>query len=282
MSVQAEGRFWSGIDVPKTIAGTLAAVSAAVLGSFLGVAGTLIGAALASVVSSIGTEVYHRSIDRGSKRLQSAFVIAPAAVGTPSVEAAADDSPADVPAAHEEAAEEKTADAGGAGASTAPETATAAPGRRIRWKRVMLVAGAFFLLGIGTLTTAELFAGRSAADVTSGRDSGSPTITFDGVSKDSKNDEGEPAPAPQKSSAPSRGTSPAPASKKPATEAPVTQTPATPDETTQKPTTTAPTGTPPAADQPETGEVDKGATDQGTTNKGATDQGETDKVVPEG
>jgi hypothetical protein len=85
MSEQAAGRFWSGIDIPKTIAGTLAAVSAAFLGSFLGVAGTMIGAALAALISSIGTELYHRSIDRGTKQLQAAFVVAPAAVGTPSV-----------------------------------------------------------------------------------------------------------------------------------------------------------------------------------------------------
>ena len=38
MSEQASDRIWSGIDIPKTIAGTLAAVSAAVVGSFLGVA----------------------------------------------------------------------------------------------------------------------------------------------------------------------------------------------------------------------------------------------------
>src|SRR5690349_8103799 len=87
MTDQAQKRFWSGLDFPKTLAGTLAALSAAVVGSFFGLTGTVIGAALASLISSIGTEVYHRSIERSTKRLQSAFVTAPAAVGTPEVAA---------------------------------------------------------------------------------------------------------------------------------------------------------------------------------------------------
>ncbi|GGM98621.1 hypothetical protein FHR83_000366 [Actinoplanes campanulatus] len=154
MSEQAQGRFWSGIDIPKTVAGTLAAVSAAVAGSFLGLAGTLIGAAVASLISSIATEIYHRFIDRGTRRLQTAFTVAPAAVGTP-----------DVPATDEAPSGEND--------------------RRVHWKRVGLAAAAFFVLGMGTLTTAELFAGRSAADVTNGRDTGSPTILFQSVSEDS-------------------------------------------------------------------------------------------------
>src|ERR1041384_7704361 len=98
MSVQAEGRFWSGIDIPKTIAGTLAAVSAAVVGSFLGVAGTLIGAAVASVIGSVGTELYTRFINRGSKKIVSTFVTAPAAGGQPTGGAAEHEVPAHEPA----------------------------------------------------------------------------------------------------------------------------------------------------------------------------------------
>ncbi|GIE77793.1 hypothetical protein Aph02nite_37430 [Actinoplanes philippinensis] len=225
MSEQAAGRFWSGIDVPKTIAGTLAAVSAAVLGSFLGVAGTLIGAALASLISSIGTEIYHRSINHGTKQLQSAFMIAPAAVGTPAVEAAS------------EAAASET--------ETAEDTGTK-PERRIHWKRVVLVTGAFFLLGMGVLTTAELFAGRSAADVTSGRDTGSPTILFDTEDKHTE-DEPEQKPAGTPSTAPETTTTETTA---PATE--TTTAPAEPTPTTEGPTPTTPAGTG-APEQNETG-----------------------------
>src|ERR1043165_3009221 len=91
MSEHAPDRIWSGIEITKVIAGTLAAVTAAVIGSFLGVAGTLAGAAVASVVGSVGTEIYQRSLNRGAKRLGSiapTFVKVPAAVGTPPVAAA--------------------------------------------------------------------------------------------------------------------------------------------------------------------------------------------------
>src|SRR5689334_24670658 len=95
---QSPDRFWSVVDVPKTLAGALAAVCAAVVGSYRGVAGTLIGAAVASVVATVGTEVYNRSFRRGAKRLQTlapTFVRAPAAIGTPPVAAATiADSPA--------------------------------------------------------------------------------------------------------------------------------------------------------------------------------------------
>ncbi|SDT78652.1 hypothetical protein [Actinoplanes derwentensis] len=229
MSEQAAGRFWSGIDVPKTVAGTLAAVSAAVLGSFLGVAGTLIGAALASLISSIGTEIYHRSIHHGTKRIQSAFVVAPAAVGTPSVSAGEESSPSDEPEA------------------PASETGTAAAesGYRIHWKRVALITGAFFVLGMGVLTTAELFAGRSAADVTSGRENGSPTIVFDNAGDDSDDSDEE-----QPQVAPSENQEKPGATTKPS-DTPETGVPAV-DEPTQAPTT-APAATTPAAEVPETG-----------------------------
>ncbi|WP_328460749.1 hypothetical protein OHA21_30655 [Actinoplanes sp. NBC_00393] len=159
MTDHAQPRFWSGIDIPKTLAGTLAAVSAAVAGSFLGIAGTLIGAAVVSLISSIGTELYHRSIDRGAKRLQSAFVTAPAAVGTP-----------EVAATHE------------------PPSSSESP-RKIHWKRVGMVAAALFVLGLGTLTAIELVAGRSAADALSGRGGDSPPSLFNTSNTSDSSDE---------------------------------------------------------------------------------------------
>src|SRR3954452_4667188 len=88
MTEREPERIFSGIDIPKTLAGALAAVCAAVVGSYLGVAGTLVGAAVASVVGTVGTEVYHRSSRRGQARLHPiapAFVKVPAAIGTPPV-----------------------------------------------------------------------------------------------------------------------------------------------------------------------------------------------------
>jgi hypothetical protein len=54
----------SGIRVAQIIAAALAAVTAALLGSTLGVAGTVLGAGVASIVTTVGGEVYLRSLQR--------------------------------------------------------------------------------------------------------------------------------------------------------------------------------------------------------------------------
>ena len=51
-----------GLSVTQIVASTAAAVTAAVIGSRLGVAGTLTGAALASVVSAVGAAVFGHSL----------------------------------------------------------------------------------------------------------------------------------------------------------------------------------------------------------------------------
>ncbi|HWU31884.1 MAG TPA: hypothetical protein VN108_03360, partial [Marmoricola sp.] len=57
------------IDWPRTIAGALAAVAAAILLSKLGAAGTLIGAAVGSLVISIGTNVGAHGIQSTTERM---------------------------------------------------------------------------------------------------------------------------------------------------------------------------------------------------------------------
>lgn len=53
-----------GVSVAQVIAGALASVSAAVVASFFGVAGTLIGAATTSVVATVGGALYRSSLER--------------------------------------------------------------------------------------------------------------------------------------------------------------------------------------------------------------------------
>ena len=149
MTEHAPERIRSGIDIPKTIAGTLAAVSAAVVGSYLGVAGTLVGAAVASIVGSVGTEIYQRWINRGSQKIKSTFVTAPAAVGTPPV-AAAEEPPS--------------------------EELEALP-RTIRWGRVAVIAGALFVLAMGLLTAFELITHKTVADAVGNKSGGTTTVS---------------------------------------------------------------------------------------------------------
>jgi hypothetical protein len=52
------------VRISQVLAGALAAVTAALLGSTMGVAGTVVGAGLASVVSTVGGALYLRSIER--------------------------------------------------------------------------------------------------------------------------------------------------------------------------------------------------------------------------
>ena len=59
------------LNAAHVAAAALAAVTTAVLGSELGAAGTLIGAAGASVVTTVGTAVYQTSLERSRKRVRS-------------------------------------------------------------------------------------------------------------------------------------------------------------------------------------------------------------------
>jgi hypothetical protein len=219
MTEHAADRVWSGIDIPKTLAGALAAVCAAVIGSFLGVAGTLIGAAVASIIGSVGTEIYHRSIRRGTQRLQEtlapAFVKAPAAVGTPEVAAATDeDSPS----------------------HTVPEEERPV-GKKLRWGRIAAAAGILFVVAMGSLTLVELMAGKSVASMVGGSSSG--TTTFSSVTDGGKKD----LPAPVIQPAPSAT---------PTGEQGVTPSTGPTDSTDSgTPTSTPPTSAPTTTDAPE-------------------------------
>ena len=62
VGAQGGGNNRFGLSVTQIVASTAAAVTAALIGSRLGVAGTLTGAAVASVVSGVGAAVYGRSL----------------------------------------------------------------------------------------------------------------------------------------------------------------------------------------------------------------------------
>ena len=146
MTEQRPDRIWAGIDIVKLVAGTLAAVSAAVVGSFLGVAGTLVGAAVASLIGTLGTELYARSLNRGYTRLRHT-----------------DAGPAVPP--------EPAPD------PTPTTTGTVYARRRPPWKRVALVAAAVFVLAIGAVSAVELVAGRSISSMFGNASGGGTTIS---------------------------------------------------------------------------------------------------------
>ncbi len=59
----------------QLVASVLATLSAAIAASYLGVAGTLVGAAVGSVVSTVGNEVYKHYLIRSQERLKAAGVL---------------------------------------------------------------------------------------------------------------------------------------------------------------------------------------------------------------
>jgi hypothetical protein len=81
MSEKTEGN----IRISQVVAGALAAATAAVLGSTMGFAGTVIGAGFASVVTTVGGTLYLRSIQRTKQGVQSVRNLVVARAGGTSV-----------------------------------------------------------------------------------------------------------------------------------------------------------------------------------------------------
>jgi len=78
-----------GLSVIQIVASTAAAVTAAVIGSRLGVAGTLTGAALASIVSAVGAAVYGHSLLLTRRHMTKALRLVRPTAATPATPATA-------------------------------------------------------------------------------------------------------------------------------------------------------------------------------------------------
>jgi hypothetical protein len=189
----APERIWSGIDIFKVAAGTLAAVAAAVIGSFLGVAGTLIGAAVASVVGSIGTEVFQKSLNQGYARLRGTRPGGETA-GTP-LAAAATPADAAIPV-HGEPATHAVPVTG------APHLPAVESPARPRWRRVVVAAGAFFVLAMGGIFAVEAVAGEPLAALVGSSDLKGTSIS------PQQGPAGGSSPAPSESASPDESTAP--------------------------------------------------------------------------
>jgi hypothetical protein len=121
------------ISMTQIIASVLAAVSASVAASYFGVAGTVIGAALGSIVSVVGGAIYAHSITRTRDRLRRTAV--------------------------EEAIRQRF---DVAEPSTAPRARWLAP------KQIALAASALFVIAIGTVTGLELLTGKPVSSAVGG------------------------------------------------------------------------------------------------------------------
>lgn len=241
------------IDWLTTAGGAFAAVSSAFLLSTLGAAGTIIGAALGSVIATVGGALYSQGLARSHQRLAQLHTAAMRKVGVAQAEvrrAARHPGDGEAVDAHLAHAEERLDDAKDDLGTMADEPT--GPGWRVRlvmlpWKRISLIAAGLFAAAVLAITAFELVAGQSVSSITGGTEGGGGTTIGrigGGSDGDTSKEDGQVPPddQPLPSDAPSNEPSdqPAPESPTPAATptAPTTSETALPTD----PATAPPTG----------------------------------------
>jgi len=180
----------------QAVAGALAAVSSAVLLSTVGVAGTVIGAALGSVAATVGSAVYSHYLAASRDRVAAAAAArsyARRVQADPTV-TGAEVRPEDV----DEVAGETAAEAGGADGANPWHEAV----RGLRWRRIVVTAGVLFVAAMSAILTFELVAGRAVSTYTGGSDADGPRLSVPGAGGSDERGQ-TPSPSPSRAVAPS-------------------------------------------------------------------------------
>ncbi|MFC6085160.1 hypothetical protein [Sphaerisporangium aureirubrum] len=172
-----------GLDIsaPQVVGGALAAATAAVGASFLGVTGTVIGAALASVATTVGNSVYTHYIERGHRRLREHGLITGEQDDVP-VTSEGEEGLAR--AAHATVREQGPAERPRTLDDAVPlDPATAEvphlthkPSPRRTWAAMAVATAAIFALSMGGILAFELVSGRPLAATVHGRDGSGTTL----------------------------------------------------------------------------------------------------------
>lgn len=150
------------ISWTRAVGSALGAVSSAVLLSTLGVAGTLIGAALGSLVITIGGAVYSSSLEL----TQDKVLKATARSDQPGARARAQGDP-EVSAATISAPESTPAPLNAPDGST-PHKPWGQVMRNLPWKRIAGVSAALFAMAMAIILAFELTTGRAVSSFTGG------------------------------------------------------------------------------------------------------------------
>ncbi|WP_141012485.1 sigma-70 family RNA polymerase sigma factor [Nocardioides sambongensis] len=205
MANQTETEEKASVDWTAAFAGAASAVTVAVLLSTLGAAGTLIGAALGSVVATIATALYKNTIRASKRQVAAVQAVALQKVGLArdDVQQAAERVEGD-PAAEDDLAraesrlrdaaddlapdQEVTPTVGATdgesdgesdddteAAAGAAEEAAAADGattgwRALPWRRIAIGSAGVFLIAMLAISAFELIAGQSVSSITGGTD----------------------------------------------------------------------------------------------------------------
>ena len=174
------------INPIQVMASALAAVTSAVLLSTLGTAGTIIGAALGSLIATAGAAIYSYSIRISRERVAAVQAAAIAKVNRKRTGAST----------RQIEVEEKHGDQGRALWREALA--------RLPWKWIAIIAGAVFVIAMIVIISFELITGRSVSTVTGGTDGGGhrTTIGLGHPTKVSKSKSPSPSPSPSTSTTP--------------------------------------------------------------------------------
>lgn len=223
----------------QLMSNALAAVTAAVVGSRLGIAGTLVGAAAGSVIATTGTAMYGHWLDRTASRVRTVVRLPAARTSS---------SRAPVPPTAD-SADAATVPTDGDESPSEPAAAVPRPRRQPTWRTVGLAAAATFVVAIGSITAFEAIVGEPVSTLT-GADAGGGTTLGRAVDPGPAAPPADaPAPVPTSTGAPVPTTAPTPAPTSSPTPTP-TSTPAPTQPPTTPPTTPGQTTAPPTGQTP--------------------------------
>ncbi|WGP06879.1 hypothetical protein QFE97_03705 [Bacillus subtilis] len=200
----SEGR----ISATQLLAGAGAAATSSVIGGQLGVAGTVVGAGVASIVTALAVTLYGRSLDKGKEKIQEVgSKLAPAVKAkiakhpngkNPAVDPSlAEDSafaPPEPAAGNANSAAASVPDKGksedGDGDGSETESGARTWWQKLRRKRVLYpltIGVAAFGIGLGAVVVAENF---TEADISPGTSQISRSVTGQSVNDESVTDDG--------------------------------------------------------------------------------------------
>ena len=188
----------------QSLAGALAAVTSAVLLSTVGVAGTLIGAALGSLAATVGSAVYSYYIRATQDRVASAGTVAVTRLGHgrsrgPSTPGEAGETPGPNGEAPAPTGEDPHLGAALEDARNPPAGGVTTVLAGLPWKRIAVVATGLFVAAMVVILAFELVTGRAVSSYTGGSDNDRRTSIpglGGGRDQDPAGDQDEPQPTP--------------------------------------------------------------------------------------
>ena len=246
----------SGVSSSQVVGGALAAMTAAVAGSWLGVAGTLIGAAVGSVVATIAGTIYTNSLRKSRRLAQAARLTTRAALANRAADGGRGTAVLPTsPDAAQALAEAQAADGSSGGVLTAEDEPSTDPDpsrRTIPWRAAAVAAVVSLLLALGGIWAYEKVAGHPIGS------SDKPGTTFSNVRSGDSGDTGgsgdqDRDDGPSQQQSPDDSTpSPTPSTDDGSTPSPEVE----PDQPSTTPAPTAPTTPSPSPAEPTPGAGD--------------------------